>query len=87
MTLSAMLLTGCVSPRIEYVEKPVVPALSFPVFPLMEEGDAVRNREAGTVTVPEEWIVRLRIYQIEIEKTEKNYNGFKALFEGKEIEK
>ena len=39
------------------------------------------------MTVPEEWIVRLRIYQIEIEKTEKNYMGIKALYEGEEIEK
>lgn len=87
MMLLIMLLAGCQSTRIEYVEKSVVPSLSFPVFPLMEDGDAVRNREAGTVTVPEEWIVRLRIYQIEIEKTEKNYMGIKALYEGKEIEK
>ncbi len=85
--LLIMLLAGCQSTRIEYVEKPVVPPLSFPVFPLLKDGETVRNREAGTVTVPEEWIVRLRIYQIEIEKTEKNYMGIKALYEGEEIEK
>ena len=85
--LLTMLLAGCQSTRTEYVEKTVVPPLSFPVFPLLQDGEAVRNKEAGTVTVPEEWIVRLRVYQIEIEKTEKNYNGLKALYEGKEIEK
>lgn len=85
--LLTMLLAGCQSTRIEYVEKPVVPPLSFPVFPLLKDGEYVRNREAGTVTVPEEWIVRLRIYQIEIEKTEKNYMGIKALFGSEEIEK
>lgn len=82
-----MLLVACRSTKVEYVEKPVVPPLAFPVFPLLQDGEAVRNKDAGTVSVPEEWIVRLRIYQVEIEKTEKNYNGLKALYEGKEIEK
>ena len=82
--LLTTLLTACQSTRIEYVEKPVVPTLVFPVFPLLEEGEAVRNMENGTVSVPEDWLVRLRLYQIEIEKTEKSYMGIKALYEGKE---
>lgn len=82
-----MLLVACQSTKVEYVEKPVVPPLDFPVFPLLQDGEAVRNKDSGTVSVPESWIVRLRIYQVEIEKTEKNYNGLKALYEGKEIEK
>lgn len=79
--LSAMLLTGCVSPRIEYVEKPMVPALSFPVFPVLEGGE---KKGDGTVSVPEEWIVRLSDYRIRIEETEKTYMDLKALCEGEE---
>ncbi|MBQ3746373.1 MAG: hypothetical protein II863_03050 [Kiritimatiellae bacterium] len=80
-TLLATLLTACQSDKVVYVDKPVVPELVFPVFPILAEGDAVRDREAGTVTVPEAWIVRLEEYHIRIKETEKNYCGLKALYE------
>ena len=76
--LSAMLLTACVSPKVEYVEKPVVPELVFPIFPALDGG--VKNPD-GTVSVPGEWIVRVAEYKIRIEETEKNYNDLKALYE------
>lgn len=79
----AMLLTtpflGCRTAKVEYVEKPVVPEIAFPVFPVLS--GAVRNREERTVSVPEEWIVRLEEYRIRIEETEKNYNEIKKIYE------
>lgn len=73
-----MLLTSCASTKIEYMEKPVVPSISFPIFPVLTE--ATRNND-GTVTVSEDWIVRLAEYKIRIEETENNYNEIKALYE------
>lgn len=77
--LSIMLLTSCVSIRTEYIEKPVVPSITFPIFPALTE--ATRNGD-GTVTVNEDWIVRLAEYKIRIEETESDYNDLKALYEG-----
>ena len=57
------------------MEKTTVPEIVFPVFPALD--GAVRNKEEGTVSVPEEWIVRLEEYRIRIEETEKNYNEIK----------
>lgn len=74
-----MLLTSCVSIRTEYIEKPVVPSITFPIFPALTE--ATRNGD-GTVTVNEDWIVRLAEYKIRIEETESDYNDLKALYEG-----
>lgn len=73
------LLTSCVSTKTEYIEKPVVPSITFPIFPALTE--AKRNGD-GTVTVSEDWIVRLAEYKIRIEETEKNYSDLKALYEG-----
>lgn len=76
--LSAMLLTSCASGKLEYVEKPVVPELTFPIFPALEGG---MKNDDGTVNVPGEWIVRIAEYRIRIEETEKNYNDLKSLYE------
>ncbi len=76
--LLATLLTSCASGRAEYIEKPYVPEISFPLFPALENG--VENAD-GTVSVPAEWIVELAEYRIRIEETEKNYSGLKALYE------
>lgn len=76
--LSAMLLMSCRSTKIEYVEKPVVPELVFPIFPSVE---GAKRNDDGTVSVPNEWILRLAEYKIRIEETEKNYRDLKALYE------
>lgn len=77
--LLAMLLMGCTSTKIEYIEKPYLPELNFPFFP--ELYDDVRNPD-DTVTVPGKWIIQLRKFQILYEETENDYNGLKALYEG-----
>lgn len=77
--LLIMLCMACQTPRVEYVEKPVVPEIAFPTFPILT--NASRNKESRTVSVPEEWIVRLEEYRIRIKETEKNYNELKALYE------
>ena len=77
--LLATLLTSCISAKIEYIDKPVVPEISFPAFPVLE--NEILNDD-GSVTVPADWIVRLAEYKIRIEETEKNYNDLKALYEG-----
>ena len=82
--LLAMLLTGCTSTKIEYIEKPYLPELNFPFFPELY-GD-VRNPD-DTVTVPGEWIIQLREFQIHYEETENDYNDLKALYEGNSEEK
>ena len=74
-----MLLASCISPKVEYIDRPVVPEVAFPVFP--DIGEVSRNPD-GTVTVPGEWIVRLAEYKIRIEETEKNYKALKNLYEG-----
>lgn len=74
-----MPLGGCHTVRIEYVDRPVVPEVVFPAFPVLE--GAVRDREARTVTVPEEWIVRVEEYHIRILETEKTYGEIKELCE------
>lgn len=78
-TLLAMLLTSCTS--IEYVDRPFVPEIVFPVFPALDGEE--RNAD-GTVSVPGEWLVRLAEYRIRLEEAERNYNGIKALYEGEE---
>lgn len=82
--LLIMPLTSCISAKIEYVEKPVVPAISFPIFPELENE---RLNEDGSVTVPTDWIIRLAEYKIRIEETENDYNDLKALYEGNSEEK
>lgn len=74
-----MLLTACRTTKIEYVEKSVVPEIVFPIFPTLT--GATRNRDEHTVSVPEEWIVRLEEYRIRMNETEKNYNDLKTLYE------
>ena len=73
-----MLLMNCVSVKTEYIEKPVVPPITFPIFPALTA--ATRNGD-GTVIVNEDWIVRLAEYKIRIEETESNYNDLKSLCE------
>lgn len=82
--LLAMLLMGCTSTKIKYVEKPYLPELNFSFFPELY-GD-VRNPD-DTVTVPGEWIIQLREFQIHYEETENDYNDLKALYEGNSEEK
>ena len=77
-TLPLTLLTSCISIRTEYVDRPVVPEISFPIFPALE--NEVLN-EDGSVTVPGEWIVRLAEYRIRIEETESSYSDLKNLYE------
>lgn len=77
--LLATLLTSCVSAKIEYIEKPCLPELNFPVFPELKNE---RLNEDGSVTVPADWVVRLAEYKIRIEETESSYNDLKALYEG-----
>ena len=79
--LSTTPFLGCRTTNVEYVEKPVVPEITFPVFPVLS--GAVRNKEERTVSVPEEWIVRLEEYKIRIKETEKNYNEIKKIYENK----
>jgi len=68
---------SCVSGKIEYVEKPYIPEINFPIFPVLE--DALEN-EDGTVTVSSEWIIELAEYKIRIEETKQNYNEIKELY-------
>lgn len=77
--LLTTLLTSCVSGRIEYIEKPYVPEITFPTFPVLDGGE---ENIDGNIVVPAEWIVRLAEYKIRIEETEKNYSELKALYEG-----
>lgn len=72
-----MPLMSCQSAKI-YVDRPVVPEIVFPVFPALE--GATRNDD-GTVSVGEDWIVRLAEYKIKIEATETNYRELQNLFE------
>lgn len=82
--LAATLLTCCQSPRQVAVDRPVVPELVFPLFPALS--GAVRNGD-GTVTVGEDWVIRLAEFRIRFDEFTANYDDLKALYEGKEIEK
>ena len=73
-----MLLTACVSTEPITVEKVVVPAIVFPIFPL---ADSMTDNKDGTVSVPSEWLVRLEEYHIRINSTEEYYNGLKEVYE------
>ena len=75
-----MLLTSCLS--TSYIEKPYVPSLNFPTFPVVEEYERNPN---GTVAVSDEWIKRLAEFKIRYEETEKTYNDIKELY-GKDKE-
>ena len=72
-----MLLMSCASGKIEYIEKPVMPEVVCPALPELD--GAIRNND-GTVSVSEDWLVKLAEYKIRIEETEKNYNEIKALY-------
>lgn len=69
---------SCASAKIEYVDRPVVPEINFPIFPALE--NEVLNDD-GSVTVPADWILQLAEYKIRIEEMESNYNDLKALYE------
>lgn len=71
------LLAYCQSRKVEYIDRPYVPPLAFPIFP--EAAWAERNKEERSVTVPEEWFVNVARFKILYEELEKNYNGIKAL--------
>ena len=73
--LLTTLFQSCLS--TSYIEKPYVPSLNFPKYPVLEEYERNSN---GTVTVPEEWIIRQAEYKIRIEETEKTYNEIKELY-------
>lgn len=77
--LLAMLSMSCVTTKIEYIEKPYVPEITFPIFPALPNYE----RKDGNVVVSEDWIVRLADYKIRIEETERNYNDLKALYDEK----
>jgi len=77
--LLTMLLMSCVT--TEYIDRPVVPAITFPSFPVLE--NPARNAD-GTVTVSGDWIRRLAEYKIRIEETEKTYNEVKEMYEAVE---
>jgi len=59
------------------VDRLVVPPLAFPVFPEAEWAE--RDKDARSVTVPEEWFVSVARFKILYEELEKNYNGIKGL--------
>lgn len=71
------LLVSCVCGKVEYIEKPYVPEITFPAFPILDGGS---ENADGSVNVPAEWILRLAEYKILIEETEKNYNEIKELY-------
>lgn len=69
------LLAYCQSRRVEYINRPYVPPLAFPIFP--EVAWVVRDKEDRSVTVPEEWFVSVARFKILYEELEKDYNGIK----------
>ena len=81
-TLLTTLLASCLSPKVEYIDRLYVPPLAFPIFPEAEWAE--RNKEARSVTVPEEWFVNVARFKILYEELEKNYNGIKELEGSKE---
>lgn len=74
------LLAYCQSRKVEY--RPYVPPIAFPIFP--EAAWVERDKEARSVTVPEEWFVNVARFKILYEELEKNYNGIKELEGSKE---
>ena len=68
------LLMGCQSTKIKYK----VPEIDFPEFPLAEE---IIDNKDGTCTVPTEWIIQLRVYQIKMEMEIATYEEIKNYFE------
>ena len=74
--LLTMLLTSCVSNEVVYVDKPYIPDLDFPTFPVLEGGEDNGN---STVTVSSDWILRLAEYKIRIEETEKKLQRFEGV--------
>lgn len=81
-TLLTTLLASCLSPKVEYIDRLYVPPLAFPIFPEAEWAE--RDKEARSVTVPEEWFVNVARFKILYEELEKNYNGIKELEGSKE---
>ena len=81
-TLLTTLLASCLSQKVEYIDRLYVPPLAFPIFPEAEWAE--RDKEARSVTVPEEWFVNVARFKILYEELEKNYNGIKELEGSKE---
>lgn len=81
-TLLTTLLASCLSPKVEYIDRLYVPPLAFPIFPEAEWAE--RDKEARSVTVPEEWFVNVARFKILYEELEENYNGIKELEGSKE---
>lgn len=80
------LLSSCQSPKIEYVEKTVVPPLSFPVFPEPSEW-ATRDKANRSVTVSEDWYVQIAEFENDYRGLLEEYERKKALFGSEENRK
>lgn len=77
--VSCLLMTSCQSVKVVYVDKYVVPDITFPIFPSME-----RTIHAdGSWTLPKESVDLLAEYYLKIKATEATYEHDKKLFEEK----
>lgn len=68
-------MMSCQSVRVDY--EYVVPELNFPIFPSLDR----KINEDGSWTIPKNSIDLLSEYYLNIQKTEKDYNEIKSLYE------
>ena len=72
---SCLLMTSCRSNKV--VTKTVVPTIDFPLFPKIER---VVNPD-GSWLISKKATEQLAKYYVDIQKTEKEYNRLKKLYE------
>ena len=72
-----LLMTSCQSNNVVTVEKTVVPDIVFPIFPKIKR---TVNTD-GSWLIPKESADMLAEYYIQIQETEKNYEGLRELYE------
>lgn len=70
-------MTSCQSVKTVYVDKYVVPEITFPIFPALER----EIHADGSWTIPKDSVDLLAEYYLKITATEELYKHDKKLFE------
>lgn len=68
-----LLSTCCVSSSVTVK----VPDVTFPEFPKLPEHVTMTDKG---VIVPEQWLIDMAVYKVQIEKTEQLYKGLKEIY-------
>ena len=79
IVVSCLLMTSCQSVKTVYVDRYVVPEITFPIFPAMDR----EIHADGSWTIPKEDVDLLAEFYLKYQSAVETYKHDKELFEGK----